>query len=1064
MDTIAPARDAEVRPEERYRPVARFILAITAGVLVALAWWSRMPLALHVTTDILGYPTFADFNYTRLYTTYRLIVYVAPLITVTVYALLAWKGPLRRPPRLPCPIIPMSDAADVAQPELAVSMPESGLAADGLRIAGTVLRLLLPAGVLAIEISTASRSGITGSGVMAGAAYLAGVAALSTLYLAVQPERGESWWQRIRTPTAVINGIAGSVITVLGLWLVSEHTAVHIIADDRTTSWRWLPLWLVAVGAAAVVTYAVWQLRHGLSAAVVEYQLLGAVVGSVLVFLIVSTLPGQLGHFQGFDDSLDLAGSNLLAKGYFPWRDLTFVHGLWADVLQGTLGTSLFENSRWGDFAGILVVLNPLCWVTLYLLVVWFARRHSMLVAAFVLLVASGQLGALSWRFVLVPLVVITFGGTLRRRSIIWTAGLTVMLFAQAVLVPETSYLVAAVLVALVLCEFVHRVPGDPWTRSFRRTAWATATAVLLMLGFAIFLLSTQSLGAFIDYYRVFAPGHDAAGARPASNMTDATDWIKFGVAISLVLLTAWSAIARFRARRSWTSRDWVVLAYAGFVALYAEKALGRLDGPHINQFLGVALPLALMWTMTLLRSGDRLLTIWWRRAAARPFVPIRQPMSALAAVLALLAVPSLTSSIEDLPTRTQATSISEPTIPRLGYAVRSAVDLHLLSDLRAVINTYAGATGPVFDMTNSPGYLYYLLDREPGTRYYHVSMAVPPYAQRQLVSELQHSRPAVVIFDSTSIGLPGWDGISNAVRHYLVSQYLLDGWAPLVLVDGELVMVRRDLVGSRTLPPLSVPPQTSDLYSTKSECNWGDIPNFFRPAPSGTTVDLAVHGSQSDTLTTIRGWAVDPDSSTPVPSIVLVSGEKVVSVVHPGASRPDIAQRFGTTALNSGFVAGVVMPRGGARIVPLALTGDGVLRPVGIAHPIAMASSLRLPGGKIARVVRDPVLGVVDSVESVPTTLSTVTVPNGLRLADYALATFETGTGGSIGPADIWIADDAANPLHRIAARALATAGSSVAVRVGSCPQWHGYPSRTLYLQQTGGTPITRIRLSGVR
>jgi hypothetical protein len=1063
VDTIARAHDADVRPEERYRPVARFLLALTASVLVVLIWWSRVPRQLHVTTDILGYPTFTDFNYTRLYTAYRLIVYVIPAITLAVYVVLAWKGPLRRPPRLPRPVITMSDAAHVAQPELAVPVPDSGRAADGLWTASAVLRLLLPAGVLAIEISTTSRSGFTGLGLMAGGCYLVLVAATTAFYLAVQPERSESWWQQIRAPVAVINGIAGSVITVLGLWLVSQHTAVHIIADHRTTSWHWLPLWLVTVGAAAVVGYAVWRLRQGLSAAVVEYQLLAAIVGSVLVFLIVSILPGQSGHFQGFDDSLDLAGSNLLAKGYFPWRDLMFVHGLWADVLQATLSTSLFENSRWGNFAGILVVINPLCWVALYLLVVWFARRNSLLVAAFVLLVVSGQLGALTWRFILVPLVVIMFGGTVRRRSISWTAGLTVVLFAQAVLVPETSYLVVAVLVALVLCDFVHRVPGEAWTRSFRRTIWTVATGVTLVLGFAIFLLSTRSLSGFVDYYRVFAPGHDAAGAVPASSATGAKDWVKFGVAVGLVLLTGWSAIARFRARRSWTSRDWVVLAYAGFVALYAEKPLGRLDSPHIRQFLGVALPLALMWTITVVRDSDRLLTVWWRRAAARPYVPIRRPMSAVAAVLALLAVPSLTSSIDDLPTRTQATSISEPTIPRLGYATRSAVDPHLLSDLQAIIDTYAGATGPVFDMTNSPGYLYYLLDREPGTRYYHVSMAVPPYAQRQVVSELRRSRPAVVIYDSTSIGLPSWDGISNAVRHYIISQYLLDGWTPLVLVDGELVMVRRDLIGTRPLPPLSGPTRTSDLYFTTSECSWGDIPNFFRPTPSGATVDLTVNGSRSEILTTIRGWAVDPHSLTPVPSIVLVSGQKVLSVVHTGASRPDVAQTLGTTALNSGFVAGVVAPRGGAPIVPLALTGDGVLRPIAAAPAIAM-SSLQLPGGKVTRVIRDPVLGGLDSAESVPTMLNTITIPSGLRLADYALTTFDTGTPGAIGPADIWIADDATDPLHRIAARALATAGSSIAVRVGSCLQWHGYSSRTLYLQQTGGTPITRIRLSGVR
>jgi hypothetical protein len=35
--------------------------------------------------------------------------------------------------------------------------------------------------------------------------------------------------------------------------------------------------------------------------------------------------------------------------------------------------------------------------------------------------------------------------------------------------------------------------------------------------------------------------------------------------------------------------------------------------------------------------------------------------------------------------------------------------------------------------------------------------------------------------------------------------------------------------------------------------------------------------------------------------------------------------------------------------------------------------------------------------------------------------------------------------------------------VRVGSCLQWHGYQSRTLYVSQTGGSPVDQLQLSGV-
>ncbi len=102
--------------ERPYRLGLRFLIALAFAALVAGWWWSRQPRQLDISTDILGYPTFANFDYTRTFTAYRLIVYAVPGLTALGYLVLARWGPLRRPDRPPRPQIPLTDAVGSSTP------------------------------------------------------------------------------------------------------------------------------------------------------------------------------------------------------------------------------------------------------------------------------------------------------------------------------------------------------------------------------------------------------------------------------------------------------------------------------------------------------------------------------------------------------------------------------------------------------------------------------------------------------------------------------------------------------------------------------------------------------------------------------------------------------------------------------------------------------------------------------------------------------------------------------------------------------------------------------------
>lgn len=1056
--------------EPAFRFVARFVIATLLSTAATFWWWDRRPRQLHGVIDIVGYPTFANFNYVAPFTAYRLAVYAFPIGILIIYSLLAWRGPLRRPARSPRrTAIEMRDVA-------VADVPDATPVGQALSMIG---RLLLPAGVVMLEASTHSTlttARIDRLAIICALCYLVGVFALAGLLIWRRRGAG-TLVSQARIAIAEVNGVAGAAAAVVGLWFVSRHSVVLVLSDHTARGWPWLPWWLALFGVLAIIGWACWRRRAGVNPVQTEGRLLTVVVGSVLVFLTFSVLPGQLGAFAGFDDAQDLAGANLLNHGLFPWRDLLFIHGLYVDVFRGNIGFALFGDTRWGGYAGQSVVLGPMAWVLLYLFVAWLSRRNTWFLGGFVVLMLAGLLEPLDARFILVPAVLVLLGETLRRRLLIWCVALISVLFIQAVLIPETTFLVIPALITVLAADLVHRDRAGGLWQALQCSRWCAQTGVVLLVAWCGYLAANHALRPFLDYYLIFGSGHNAAGV-VSPNHIQPHHFLEFGLSIVLVLLTFWSTASRFRVRRAWTERDWVTIAAAAFVAMYGEKAIGRFDGGHVNNVFTATLPLALLWAERGLSAADRVLHqvvrsrypaprfMRWQRMAFS-FRSLANVLAVLLLLITLPAVagtPSLVARVQTIPQQQQALADAEPSIPRLGYAIPGKVNAALVQDLGTILDAYAGQHAPVFDMTNGLGYFYYLLNRYPGTRFVHVSMAEAPFSQEMLISELKHSRPPVVIFDGSGIGLPSWDGVGNNVRHYLVSQYLLDGWQPLLLMNGELLLLRRDLMADRPpMPQLKVPPLTTDLWFSSPQCRWGSVPNFLGSAPSGRSIDIPVTSWGQKRLVNISGWAVDGRSRAPANEVVVVSDGAVVATVKPTLERSDVAAQIGPRAGTSGFYIGTTVAAGGALPVVLARTADGLLHPVGrLAASAGLTGSLRMPDGSMA-AIGAPTLGSVDSVAFTSATVGSATVPDGVTLADFDLLTFHAA--GTIGPADLTVSDTLNGGQNRgIMAHALPSSAGSLPVRVGSCLQWHGYRSKTLYVLQTGGSPVTRLRLSGAR
>ena len=468
-----------------WRSLARFLIAVSVSAIRLLLDRFAAPSLPH-STDIVGYSTFANFNSERQFWDYRLIVYAFPFFAIVGYVLLARFGPLQS-----CIPRPAKRAIQLVEP-VPGAPPTSDQASWG-----TLARILLPATV--VVAGTSARTGLIDLLAVATGVFYVALVAVATEVVTRRTD-GQRW-----RALSTVNGVGGAVAAVLSLWFVSAHTVVQTATGIR--SWPWLVWWLPVLGVVAIGWWSARQLRAGRTARDVELTLLTIVVGAIALFLAMSVLPGQLTHFQGFDDATEMATASVVARGYFPWRDVLFVHGVFPDVLTGSSG-AIFGASIWGVFAVHTVILVPLFWVSTYLFAVWVSRRNPWFLGLVFLWATNfvrplldserftGPRWELVWseRFIGLPVALIVLGETLRRRSVAWAVGLTLLLFVEEILVPETLFVGVPALVCVVAADLVHRRSGQSLWSNLRITRWCIATGLVATAAWATFLTAFRAL------------------------------------------------------------------------------------------------------------------------------------------------------------------------------------------------------------------------------------------------------------------------------------------------------------------------------------------------------------------------------------------------------------------------------------------------------------------------------------------------------------------------------------------------------------------------------------------
>ena len=618
---------------------------------------------------------------------------------------------------------------------------------------------------------------------------------------------------------AAINAVIAPLAVLAVVRLSASSFAV---VDGQKIAVPWFPMLVgIAVwgGLEAFAVLRVWRFRADLARTQeLEKSLLVWILCPLaLYFPCAVEAPGVRDFFHSGE--LVVPAYRVL-QGAFPWRDLLFVHGLMEDCFQFLPGMKYF-GGFWGGEMGQRVWLVPLTLAcTGFLYGQLFKSNPAFLCVALILALSPlKQIGPpVVARFCLVPLTLISCLCFLRHASV-WRAGAFSLLAVGGVFVVAESFFFGLAYAAIVLLADVQEGKG------YRRSKLFAGFSVLFILVGYAYLYAQGALKPFLEFHLKTASGHRFTGGIPIEPIE--STFVLFNmltVAAAMVF-----GIVCWRRRQKLTPEELTMGAVALFAMAYYQKYLSRADLPHFYIYWAPVIVLFYYVTYRFLNAVDGLL---------RPKLPRWAPAHAVSLVLCCLLIGARFSRVraEFDRSRQSVTVHSLAFDPSLGPVAADAKTIETMKTLREFFQT--AGEGTVFDFTNHPLLFHYLLRLRPPTRFPYTSLAIHPVLQKQLIEELENSKPRFVVYSKLPPrNLDGWDEIPNSVRHYLVSEYLLRNYTAGKWVAGFLILERKTLVKKA--------PRDPAIFTASHSCDWGYVvENWGTPDASEKTAGQPLSSS----------------------------------------------------------------------------------------------------------------------------------------------------------------------------------------------------------------------------
>ncbi len=755
--------------------------------------WLLTPRSFHPSTDLIGFPVFADFNIDLHFKAYLIAAIGFPLLA-------AWLFLRLRRVRLPwektTPVWFQPWLPEVPEPRVS---PTAWTAR-----AGRLLRLWFTGFVFGLGTVAVAQGHFLAQTIVVCAFYAGLVYTLALWIRKRVPDGkdvGASWVNSILS--------AGLPFAVFG---VSEGARV---GADRHP---WFPFWLAALATLGLGLWIVRRLkdvRDARGAADVECDIFFLVVVPIFLFVANGETPMGRSWLHLHHDGESLVTSALLRQGAFPWRDFLFQHGLLQDPISGWIGHVLFEDSIWGADAGMGLIGKPLFVLSQYpLLYVLFRGQPWLLLLTSILLpwVSPLVFDGFNFRFLLLSPLFALAVTAFTRKSVKLAALAGALSVVLVIGTPEAVLVPLCLAIGYAAYEAFHREPSEHWKRAYRWTLAAGKGALGATVIWFVFLALFGALGAYLRCYMDLAAGHQYAVGIPIP--WGAASWFPKAVLFPWVVYYGSIAflLARFRGGR-FLPVDAAMLAWNLFAILYYRKFLARAD-EHILAHVALAMPLCFWMAAAFVgwaeRQAERRLPQKYRGLGLQP-VGLGLFLSVV-----LIWAGAIAWRFDSFPARYAKPPETRSPVARWGYGDMKATSRQIVAELQSFLVANVKPEEKVFDFTNEPALFHYLL-----------GLPVPlihqyPYAnlkgQRDLIAEIAEKRPEWIVYLSAG-PYARFDNVPSQVRYYETSKAILQNYRVFAAFSHHAIFIRDDLRREKPKGPGILAPGRANFFEP---CDWG--------------------------------------------------------------------------------------------------------------------------------------------------------------------------------------------------------------------------------------------------
>jgi hypothetical protein len=463
-------------------------------------------------------------------------------------------------------------------------------------------------------------------------------------------------------------------------------------------------------------------------------------------------------------------------RGKAPYRDVFALHGMLQDGLLDAWLMELFGRSLTVALARDAIVGGFLGVSLWYLGVVVF---DSIPIALLVVAMGAWTTAENDRTFFQVAAVAL-FWNALRRRNALSAvasgvlAGVALFFSYEIGLYTIGGAIAASILLAIIggRAEWKGLAPA-------RAALWFMIGCVAAVLPFLGYLVARNALVEFATISFVSIPRIiDAVWSLPFPDLVstfrndlnlhtlaDFILWEKFHLILSpLTIAVAAVYYAQRVLHRRAGALDHALIVLTLFAAITQRTAFGRAEFRH--QYFAAFLigPMLVLLTMFAIRAlGEA----WEGNSEGTRAFIVAVVVAIIPIAGALFWIPDLINArIDDLINyqRRVLRVLPDPHADEVWQRIQA---------VSAEIDRLTKPSEPMYDFSNQPAF-YYFANRPNPTRFYQVPIASPPEYQAEIISDLERTKPKVVIRTAPE-RFDEFDSIPNPLRAQAVAAYLDD-------------------------------------------------------------------------------------------------------------------------------------------------------------------------------------------------------------------------------------------------------------------------------------------------